>query len=387
MFGAVVWLLLSGSFCQDGQSSQNNNPAARSSGSASWLTSKRFQQELDRPFSGSWANLEYRQLLKEVAADRQVAIVLDRRIDPSASRPIQVNNSPLRMGLTSIARQADADATVCDNVIYVGPKETCRTLRTLIELRVQDLNAKEARVSTLRRTELLKYQTFESLDLDSPIEILEKFSRQAKLKIENPQAVPHDLWAAMVLPEVSVVEAISIVLTQFDLTFQWKDEGRAIELVPPPREISVERKHPVKKKTAESLTLIRQTFPKLHVEQMKSEILVRGLTEDHEAVAALLRGESPSPVKIEAPQPLRKQIFLLKAEQVPVSAIIRNLEGSGVTFEYDPDELKQAGIDLENRVDIDVKKATAEEFFKLVFDPVKVQFEIDNLTVRLRPKK
>jgi hypothetical protein len=172
------------------------------------------------------------------------------------------------------------------------------------------------------------------------------------------------------------------------LTFRWIDKGQAIELIPIPDVVSLERKHFAKKKPAEAMSLIRQHFPRLQADVTKSEILVIGLLEDHEAVSALLRGEgTTSPVKIEAPQPLRKQVFLLKAERVPISALMKKLEESAVSFDFNPDELKAAGIDLETRVDIDVKKASAEEFFKLIFDPVGVEFQIDHLTVRLRPKK
>lgn len=388
MLSAVVWLLMMVTFSQPGQGLAESDRTTPASGRINWLTGKRFQQELDQPLSGSWANLEFRQLVKDVSAERLVAVVIDRRIDPSAQIPIQVNNVPLRIGLNNIARQVGAETTVCNNLVYLGPKRTTGTLRTLIELRSQELQAKDAKITTLRRTELLRYQMFTSRDLDTPREILEKFAGQSKLTVENPQAVPHDLWAALALPEVSVIDALSIVLTQFDLTFQWKQEGRAIELVPIPEVLSVERRYPVKKKAAEVLAQIRQAFPDLKSELVKSEIVIQGLTEDHEAIVALLKGEpTRSPVKIDAPQPLRKQVFLLKVEQVPVSAIMKNLEETGVTFEYDPEELKQAGIDLDTRVDIDVKKATADEFFQLVFGPVGLQFQLDHLTVKLKPKK
>ena len=384
-----ILLLVSGSLCQLGQDPVNPNPVVeKSSDSVHWLTGNRFQQEMERPFSGSWSNLEFRQLLKEVAAHRQIAIVLDRRIDPTAAHPITVNNVSLRTGLVGIAKQVGGDATVPENLVFLGPPSATKTLRTLIELRGLDLQSKEAGIPRPRRVELLRPQTFESADLDSPRMILEKFAGQSRLRIANATLVPHDLWAAMTLPEVSVIEALTVVLTQFDLTFHWINKGEAIELIPIPEVVALERKHSAKKKAAEALALIRQNVPKIPAEVTKSEILVTGLLEDHEAIAALLRGEGKtSPVKIEAPQPLKKQVFLLQAERVPISAIMKNLEESAVTFEYDAEEFKAAGIDLETRVDIDVKKATADEFFKLIFDPIGVEFRIDHLTVKLKPKR
>ena len=66
---------------------------------------------------------------------------------------------------------------------------------------------------------------------------------------------------------------------------------------------------------------------------------------------------------------------------------MKTLEESAVTFEYSVEDFKRAGIDLETRVDIDVKKATADDFFRSIFEPLGIQFQIDHLTVKLKPKR
>lgn len=381
MFVPVTILLVVGSLNQI-------EPASKESGPTNWLTGTSFRRELERPFSGSWSSIEFRRLLKVVEADRQISIVLDRRMDPSAEVPIDVNNVSLITGLTGIARQVGGDTTIPENIVFLGPRVATKRLRTLIELREQELQSREFSVSKPRRSELMRRQSFESEDLESPREILEKFAKLVQLNISNGQAIPHDLWGAMVLPDVTITEAISVVLIQFDLTFRWIDKGAAIELIPIPDVVAIERKHHPKQKPVDAIVQIRERFPQLEAEVWKTEISVKGLLEEHEAVAAFLRGESSqSPIKIEAPTALKKQVFGLEAERVPLSALMRKLEESAVNFEYDPDELKAAGVDLEQKVRINVKKASAEEFFKLLFDPVGLEFQIDHLTVKLKPKK
>jgi hypothetical protein len=380
-------LLISGLFGQSGNSGQIGDAAAKHF-TVKMRTGKKFQQVIEQSFSGSWSNLALRPLFKEIAANRQIAIVLDRRIDPSAERPINVANASLRTGLEGIAKQVGGDASILENLVYVGPKSATRTLRTLIELRKFELQGNDAQISKPRRTELNRPQNFESADLDTPRELLEKFAGQSRLRVSNGQVIPHDLWAGMTLPEVPVIEALSVVLIQFDLTFRWANEGDAIELIPIPDVVMFERKYPAKKKPADVLALIRQHFPNLEAELLKNEIAVHGLLEDHEQIAGLLRGDvRKKPNKVEAPNDLRVQIFTLKAERVPVISLMKKLEESDVTFHYDLDELKKAGIDLETQVDIDVKEASAEQFFKLIFDPVGIQFQIDHLIVKLKPKK
>ena len=381
MFAPIAIVLIVGSLNQI-------EPLSHETGPTNWLTDANFRQELERPFSGSWSSIEFRQLLKEVAADRRISIILDRRLDPSVEAPIDVNNVSLRTGLTGIARQVNGDATVPENIVFLGPKSATKRLRTLIELRELDLQSKEFLVPKSRRSELLQRKAFESKDLDSPREILEKFAHQVPLNISNAQLIPYDLWAGMVLPEVTIVEALSVVLIQFDLTFRWIDKGTAIELIPIPDVVVLERKHHSKQKPVDVISEVRERFPQLEAEVWKTEIAVKGLLEEHEAVAAFLRGDRVnSPIKIEPPQPLQKQLFTLKAERVPLSSLLKKLEESAINFDYDPDQLKEAGVDLEQKVQIDVKKASAKEFFKLLFDPVGLEFQIDHLTVKLKPKK
>ncbi len=381
MFAPIAIMLVVGSLNQI-------EPLSKENGSTNWLTDTNFRQELDRPFSGSWSSIEFRQLLKEVAADRRISIILDRRLDPSVEAPIDVNNVSLRTGLTGIARQVNGDATIPENIVFLGPKSATKRLRTLIELRELDLQSKEFSVPKSRRSELLQRKTFESKDLDSPLEILEKFAQQVPVSISNGQLIPYDLWAGMVLPDVTIVEAVSVVLIQFDLTFRWIDKGAAIELIPIPDVVALERKHHSKQKPSDVINEVRERFPQLEAEVWKTEISVKGLLEEHEAVAAFLRGDRVnSPIKIEPPQPLQKQLFTLKAERVPLSTLLKKLEESAINFDYDSDELNEAGVDLEQKVQIDVKKASAKEFFKLLFDPAGLEFQIDHLTVKLKPKK
>jgi hypothetical protein len=55
-------------------------------------------------------------------------------------------------------------------------------------------------------------------------------------------------------------------------------------------------------------------------------------------------------------------------------------------FEYDADEFKNAGINLDTLVSVNLKNATIEELLKEVFDPLGITFEIVDRTIKLKPK-
>ena len=357
---------------------------------AAWMTGPKFRQELQRPFSGSWTSAEFRQILVEVSSDRRISIVLDRRLNPTVEFPFASKNVSLQAGLTDVARLAKGEISVAGNLVYVGPDSAAKALRTLIELRKNELSqSKEIRISDQRRAELQRHRTIEWRDLDAPREILAQISDQFQFRISNAELIPHDLWAATVLPEVSLPEALSIVLIQFELTFRWNDAGTSIELVSIPEKLSVERKHRSKMKPSAAIAAIHERFPEIETKASSGEIIVRGLVEDHEAVASLLRGDGPAPpVRQAVPQPIRKRLFTFSAEQpVPLIDLMKKLEESDIRFEYSADELKAAGIDLEQTVQPVVTKMPGEDFLNTIFGPTRLDFQIDGLTVKLKPKR
>ena len=353
-----------------------------------FLTGPKFHLELEQATSGSWTNVELRSLLNKLAIERHVAIVLDRRIDPTVQRPIDIVNRSLKDGLREIAHKAAADISVPDNVVYFGPRAAVNRLRTLIELRSADLQSKTNPVRDSRRTELTRPQTFAWDDLETPGDILQRIADRHHLSLKRPELVPHDLWAGNTLPGVTAAGALSLVLIQFDLTFAWVDGGQGIELMPIPEHVVLERRPRAKgRSAADTLKLIGERFPDLDAKLDGADVLVRGMLEEHEAVAALLNPSSTKKPAGPVAAPLRQRNFTLTFKRAPVRDVMKKLEESNVVFVYDAAALKAAGVNLDQTVDLELNKATADEFFKALFSPLKLSFEIDNLTVKLTPKK
>lgn len=353
-----------------------------------WLTGAKLRQDLERPFSGNWTYAELREMLTDVATDRRISIVLDRRLDPSVRFPFAVRNVPLRTGLSEFARTAKGELSLPANFVYLGPPSAARQLRTLMELRKAELSSKDSGIPDRRRAELQSSRKFQWHDLETPRQVLENIAAPFRLTLKNEDQIPHDLWAAAVLPDVSLVDSLSVVLIQFDLTFRWTNSGDTVELIPIPDHLSVERKHHPKMKLADAMALIALRFPDLTARIVQSDIVVNGLVEDHEAISSLLRGENPvNHTKGDRNVPLGG-LFTFRAEQpVPLSAIMKKLEESDIRFEYNAQDLKAAGIDLEQALQPDVKNVTIEEFFKTIFGPARLDFEIDRQTVKLKPKR
>ena len=357
-------------------------------------TGSQFQTEIDRTLSASWANVELRDQLKTIGDERRVAILLDRRVDPTVQLPLNLTNSSLREGVRDMARLLGADISVADPIVYVGPPAATQRLRTLIELQSSELRSRESSIPEKRRVELAARHTVTWQDLDSPVEIVQRIADRYRLTIGHLELLPHDLWVANTLPSVTAAEALSLVLIQFDLTFAWTGKaeggaGQGIELVSAPERPVIEKRHRVKGRTAaEALKLLKQYGPELVVKIDGSDLVVRGLLEDHEAVAALSGGSATrKPDVVTGIKPIKQRLFTLKIDRVPARVLMKKLEESEIVFEYDAEQLAAAGIDLDQPIKLDVEKASAADFFKAVFDPLHLTAEIDNLTVKLKPKR
>jgi hypothetical protein len=79
----------------------------------------------------------------------------------------------------------------------------------------------------------------------------------------------------------------------------------------------------------------------------------------------------------------------LRIKEAPASALMRELAKPAygqLRFEYDADVLAAAGISLDKRISLEVKDARIEALLKATFEPLGIAFELDDRTVRLKPK-
>lgn len=356
-----------------------------------WLTAKPFQQALAAPISATWENVDLRTITRRVATTRRTSILLDRRIDPSRDYEATASNQSLLGVLQDLSHRAGGQASVVGNTIYVGPPEATGKLRTLVALRQKELQLDDNEIPRTRRFALTEAQTFEWNDLDRPVELLQRVAASRELKIEGLEEIPHDLWSGGVIPQASAAETLSLLLIQWDLTFGWTEHGRGIRLVPVPEHVVIAREHlpPRGVKAAQALKQWQEEFEGLTGRINAGGVVVEATLEQHEAIEQQKRpgkGGTETP----KPKPLKQERFTLRIKDAPASSLIKKLSEPAygqLSFEYDADELKSAGIDLDRRVTFEVNNAPIEQLLKAVLEPLGVTFELDDRTVRLKPAR
>lgn len=345
--------------------------------------------ELDGRISATWRGVGLRRVLRQIGRDRNIAILLDRRIDPMQELLLNIEDQTLRECLARLAEHVDAVLAVAGNTVCIGPAESAGKLRTLIRLRAGELLDDAAGIPERRQFDLLREHTLRWDDFTRPGDLLQQVAAHYDLAVEGLELVPHDLWAAGTLPRDDASTLLSLVLFQFDLTFEWTDGGAGIRLVPIPDVVSLEgRYRPRAMTVADAVALLNREMPGLFVEVDGQHVRIRGTLERLEAAEAIIR---PAPVRRRrVPRstslPLRFRQFTIRRQRVRFSTLLKSLEQKGVVFEYDAAKLAAAGVDLNQLIEIEANRSSADELMRMVCEPVGLNFTIDGLKVTLTPK-
>lgn len=358
------------------------------------LSGKPFETALDQRIGRSWTGQDghtLRDVVKQLADSQRLSIMLDRRIDPTQSIELTSPPAPVRDIVIAVARKVEAGMSVIGNVVYVGPAGSVKKLRTLVELRNVELSKLTSGAAAgkspwrNRPASLTQRKTFHWQELDRPRDMLKQVADKYQIEIEGLDTLPHDLWAATSLPQVTAIEGLSLLLVQFGLTFEFVPNRVAIRLVPIPEQVFVERSYTVLANSPVILEAARKQFTDVELEQSGAKLIARGTVEQQAELAAWLKPGHQKPSK-PADKPLSERRFTLKQRNVAVGDVLKTFTDYGVKILHDRAQLADAGISLDQKIDIDVKDATVEELFRDLLEPLGVDVTIDGEMVRLKPK-
>ena len=222
------------------------------------------------------------------------------------------------------------------------------------------------------------------------MEILETIAGQYDLNIVGGERIPHDLWGGGTFIAESAAEALSLILIQFDLTFQWRNQAADIEIVAIPDSVTVVRNHNPRPHSAQQATeLIGGVLPRLPLRVEEGKLVVQGTVEEQEAIERLLH---PPAAKIAIhprdanDDPLKNERITLQVMGVPVLALIKDLEKRyNMEFAYDAEVLAAAKIDLGQKVEINVAKTTIDGYLAAFISRIGAEFERNGLRVTIHP--
>ncbi|WP_231740887.1 STN domain-containing protein [Thalassoglobus neptunius] len=372
-YGLILLLIASISI---GQAADRTNRRLR--------TDAAFQEVLDHPLlSSSARKREIQPFLNQLASERDISILIDRRIDPHRPVSATLREDYFDDGIRKIAAEIGAEVTVVADTILVGPPGAIRKLRTRIA--ILDAEFRESDGSPLQKLQTLRESTLTWDDFTRPRELIQQVASKYRFTVTNPEAIPHDLWRSGSISDGDLIDQLVILLSQFDLTFRWGTDSE-IEIVPELEELGVwEDHHHRTGSLAEAMALLKESQPDINVEVAGDSLRVLGTVESHEQVAVML-GERPP--RVRPPSQLQSdsienQRFTLQMVRKPFRSLVQLLEQQGLEFQFDEDHLRECGVDLNQKVSVNVEQVSAEELLRQASQPLGLQIRIDGRVIEL----
>lgn len=342
-----------------------------------WLTGAPLSKALQQPIGVSWSGTPVREAIAGLSRSQRVAVLIDRRIDPSRKIELTLGDVPLEEGLRKIASQLNAGYCQIGAVAYLGPADTAARLRTVAELRRGDVR----KLSSSSGSSPAAIRRWQWDDLTTPQDLLAELEGESNIKIQGVSEIPHDLWAAADLPAMPWSDRLTLIAAQFAMTFEVVPGQSMVRLVPLPEQVAIERTFMVGRQAEQLAQQFQTSFPNAETEVQGNRLKVRGSWEDLESIAATLANRKPS----RQPSSDSKKVHSLKLRRARLDQVLTKLEELSLTFEVDQQALRQADIRMDTLVSIDVKNADLDELLRAVLEPAGLAFRRSGQAVEVFP--
>lgn len=362
------------------------------------VSGPQFRKQWDAPLSVTWPGIELRTATGRLIDARDVAIVVDRRIDPSTEIRLERRDRPLGSIVADLAVVSRTGMCVLRHAVYLGPPETARRLRTVVEIRESELSAGQTPgIREGSRLSLLRERDFAWDDLAEPRELVTAWCRLYGLEASGIERVPHDLWGGGRWPNLTAAEGLTLLLGQFDLGFEWRvvDGGvtgiLVTSLVDDPR---IEKAYtPPRGASPEALERTwRAERPLANIESRGKQLLVSATVEDHEHFATLLKtgsrsrdtGSGKTSLPGKNTDDIEFKRFTLKLDNVPAQALLDTLANHAdarLTYAHDRAAFETAGRSFRKRLSIDVKNATIDTLLDRIAAELEIEYQRDDRAV------
>lgn len=355
--------------------------AADAVGATGWVTGARFQKRLARRVDVVWSGGSLRQALQGLSDAQGVAVLIDRRVDPGQKVELQLDDVPLRTALYEVARNRELGVSLLSSVAYFGPPEVAKRLRTIAALRREEL--RELPPGVVRK--FLRSKRIAWNDFATPRELLAELAKESRTELVGLQRVPHDLWAAADLPPLSLVDRLTVIAVQFDLTFEVSRDGTTVRLVPLPDDLGLVRSYPGGGDPQAVAEKYAALVPEVEIKVVGGKVYVKGLVEDHERIAAPRR-PAPSPGQRPAQAVGKVRYAKVTVEAGSVEQALTDLaENLDLELKIDHKALQEAGISLDQPVSVHMEDVTVDELLLEVIKNCPIKFRRRNNVVEIGP--
>jgi len=264
---------------------------------------------------------------------------LDRRVDPSKRVSLDIVASSVEQVLTPIAAEHGWGVSRLGEVVYLGPVGAARQLEGVAAARREDV----AKLSRSQRAIFERKRALSWPRLTEPRTLVVELIEKNGWRVADAERIPHDLWTAGRLSELTLADQLTLLLIGFDITYKIQPTSRTVQIVPFDKTARVAR-----------------------VESSPSR---------------------PAPPLREPSRGETKQVYSLRVAEKPVGAVAREL-GKQLHWQIEFDEaaIRAAGLSLDARVSFAVENVERDELLDAVLRPAGLTFRRDGERITVVPR-
>lgn len=355
---SVVWLIVA-----------SNSPAAADP--ISFKTGKALATAMSARVSWSSVGVPIGDQLRDLQQQSEVAILRDRRVDPRQLISVETEFVPRIQVLKQISGNIPEGAfCLTEQLACVGPAVAVSRLPILLEHNNNQLNALRRKLDASAFRRLTADAEVSWPQLAEPRQILLDQAKAAGTTIKNPDAIPHDVWAAGQLPRMTFVELATVILNQFDLTLKLVGDSAELSIVPIDAGATLEHRYAVGSKLRSGvISAWQDRVPDVVIKWTGSTAVVTTTLDEHALMNSILLDLEHPDAPIKAAGSIRTTNYQLKAERATIGQLIDYFRSQKVKIEMiDADSAETRAL-LTELVQLDTitEKQPGTKFFPLVF--------------------
>jgi hypothetical protein len=307
--------------------------------SALWMADAPAAPAID----ADWTGVPLREVAARLTDLGGVAVVVDRRLDPTAPIALAASGEPLDAVLEAVAAQGGAEVALLDGHARIAPAAAAALARAGAAAREQEIRRLEPKLQRLAQAR----RAWTWPDGARPRDLVAAAAAEAGIALEGLGAVPHDHFPAADLPPLPLAERLDLVLAHFDARVEWQQtaapaaERPVFQIVPIIATASTAPRHP--------------------------------------------------PWSPRATRPSRSpdvaHTYSLRVA-APLDDLLATLaKRFGLALDLDRAALERRGIAPREIVRLDVKDASREALLDAVLDPLSLGWQIEGKTLRVGIRK
>lgn len=181
---------------------------------------------LDAAVQASWTQVTLRDWAERASRIAGLPVIIDRRLDPAFPITLDCRGEPLHDVLDRVATMVGGQVEVLASSVRIGPLSVAGLASAAEQARDAELASLPP---ALRRTAHQR-AAWTWPTAARPRDLLATTAREAGLKLDGLDAIPHDHLPAATLPMLSLAERLDLVLAHYDRRIAWTTRGA--EVVP-----------------------------------------------------------------------------------------------------------------------------------------------------------